>query len=796
MRSIVETRLKAIDNEKPPARGKGGGSITEGAKGMKRQPLGNITGTMRQGAHAVNVKLEAALAYSRMRWRIFPCHSIVQTDSGPACSCGKGDCGSPGKHPRNARGFKDATDDVAQIKRWWSKWCDANIALATGSGIAVFDIDGQEGFDEFKTLVAANSPVPDTLVASTGRGFHLVFATRPGAGQVRNSARGNVHVRGEGGYIIVAPSNHISGRNYQWVKKGPVGALPEWLRQWSQGYEIANKNTIEPFDGLGQLPAHLQSKNTKNISAQALESLKTVWSPSEQARLTSALSSIPSNSYEIWFQIGMALKTLDWERSDGSSIAFELFDSWSQTTPDKYAQTACEDKWRSFGRRPGITLGTVYHLAQQHGWAGGAPAPQGASSSSPKPEGMNGHANGATALPAAFLAAPSAIFWPDRDEEGRPKSTCTNAGVAVRALAIGCKKDLFHEKFLVAGEPIHAWAGDMSDDVIQMIRKTIRYKFGFDPKVENTRDACTQLCLENQFDPVCDYLDSVQWDGTARLETWLIRYMGAPDTELNRAIGRLTLIAAVRRAFAPGTKFDQIVVLEGTEGRGKSSAIEILAGKENFSDQKILGLSDKEQQEAMCGVWLYEIAELTGMRRAETEHVKAFASRTVDRARPAYGRFRVDRPRRAICFATTNDDEYLKSETGNRRFWPVVTGHIELEALRRDRDQLWAEAAELEAKGVSISLPEHLWKVAGDEQLHRKEVDPWRDLIKNYLRQKKPEDVSVMEVLVDNQFLQLRPSEVGQREQNRAASVLRGLGFIRFQKRTPDGDRIWRYRAI
>jgi len=102
----------------------------------------------------------------------------------------------------------------------------------------------------------------------------------------------------------------------------------------------------------------------------------------------------------------------------------------------------------------------------------------------------------------------------------------------------------------------------------------------------------------------------------------------------------------------------------------------------------------------MSGIWIYEIAELTGMRRAETDHVKAFASRTVDRARPAYGRFRVDRPRRAICFAT-NDDEYLKSETGNRRFWPVVTVISDLDGLRRDRINC-GRAAALEARGEAI----------------------------------------------------------------------------------------------
>jgi hypothetical protein len=515
----------------------------------------------------------------------------------------------------------------------------------------------------------------------------------------------------------------------------------------------------------------------------------------------------------------MVLQSLGWDRSDGTSIAFDIWDSWSQTCPEKYALGACEAKWQSFNRsgRGEMTLGTIYHLARLAGWNGGAPAigpgDVALPLASPSPPGhsaakflngasphVNGHADdpptrGPTLLPVAFGGLQPIIF-PDRTEDGLPKATCTNAGVAVTALGIECKKDLFHEKMLVGGHAINQWAGDLSDDAIQMIRKLIRHRFGFDPKTENTRDACVQLCLEHQFDPVLDYLNALQWDGVPRLDTWLQRYMGAPDTELNRCIGRLVLIAAVRRARAPGTKFDQIIVFESAEGRGKSSAVEVLAGKENFSEQDILGLRGREQQEAMTGIWLYEIADLSGMKKAEVDHVKSFASRKVDRARPAYGRFRVDQARRTVFFATTNDDEYLKSQTGNRRFWPIVIGVIDLDALRRDRDQLWAEAAAREAEGCSIGLPERLWHAAGEEQNQRTESDEWSAAIHSYLH--KPDkpvyDTSIMEVLSGNQFLQLDPGRIGRGEQMRAGSILRRMGLTKYRKRLAGNAFEWRYR--
>ena len=185
----------------------------------------------------------------------------------------------------------------------------------------------------------------------------------------------------------------------------------------------------------------------------------------------------------------------------------------------------------------------------------------------------------------------------------------------------------------------------------------------------------------------------------------------------------------MRRAHVPGCKFDHILVLEGKEGTMKSTAIVTLAGVENFSDQTILTASDREQQELVRGVWIFEIADLAGMKRSEVEKVKAFASRTHDRARPAYGRQRIDAPRRCIFIGTTNDDQYLQSQTGNRRFWPVKTGTIDIEALRRDRDQLWAEAVKIEAKGEPLTLPCELWGDAGAAQDERRQHDPWEDIL-------------------------------------------------------------------
>ena len=273
-------------------------------------------------------------------------------------------------------------------------------------------------------------------------------------------------------------------------------------------------------------------------------------------------------------------------------------------------------------------------------------------------------------------------IWEEVGRRGLPKPTCTNARRAIRALGIKCRYDAFHDRYLVESPLVHG--NDTLDQKVQVVRTKLHKAFGFDPGTVNTLDALVQLCLQNKFDPVVDYLNALTWDGVPRLDRWLITYAGAEDTELNREFGRLALIAAVRRARRPGTKFDPIIVLEGEMGVDKSKAIETLAGTENFSDQSIFGVRDREQQELLAGVWLYEIAELSNIRKTEVEHIKSFASRTHDRARPAYGRVRKDQPRRCVLFATTNNDRYLKE--ADRRFWPVRITSIDSEALTRDRD--------------------------------------------------------------------------------------------------------------
>jgi hypothetical protein len=229
----------------------------------------------------------------------------------------------------------------------------------------------------------------------------------------------------------------------------------------------------------------------------------------------------------------------------------------------------------------------------------------------------------------------------------KPKSY-VNTGIALSQLGIKFRHDIFHNRKIVEGDVAENLRPELSDAVCRALRDLIIAQFSFDPGIENVQQAAERACEATRFDPVCDYLHSLQWDAIPRLDAWLETYLGADDTPLNRSIGRKILIAMVRRAREPGCKFDFVLVLEGKQGTGKSSALRILAGEENFSDQPLLHLEARVQQEATEGVWIYELSELAGLRRTEIETLKSFISRTEDNVRPAYGRFRVDQPRRCV----------------------------------------------------------------------------------------------------------------------------------------------------
>lgn len=299
-----------------------------------------------------------------------------------------------------------------------------------------------------------------------------------------------------------------------------------------------------------------------------------------------------------------------------------------------------------------------------------------------------------------------------------------NIRVALRTLGARLRHDTFQDHLLIEG--IEGVGPLLDDKVVDRLWFLIDESFRFRPSREFFGAFISDLARQVSFHPVCEYLANLEWDGIPRIDNWLATYGGAEDTPYTSAVGRLFLLGAVRRVRLPGCKFDEMPVFESEQGTNKSSALAILAREESwFSDDVPLNADSKRVIESLRGRWIVEAAELKGMKNSEVEHVKALLSRRVDRARLSYERLPTEVPRQCIIVGTTNSQRYLRDGTGNRRFWPVKVLRFDLDKLRADRDQLWAEASQREAAGESTRLDPKLFAAAAVEQDARRLEDPY-----------------------------------------------------------------------
>ena len=313
----------------------------------------------------------------------------------------------------------------------------------------------------------------------------------------------------------------------------------------------------------------------------------------------------------------------------------------------------------------------------------------------------------------------------------------------------------------------------LRDADVSDLREYVQH-YGF-PRISRdiSHEAADKRARELSFHPVRRWLDGLVWDGTPRLDGWLAKYLGsASNREYLSAIGPMFLISMVARIYEPGCKVDYMLVFEGPQGETKSQVCAIIAG-EWFSDD-LPDLHTKDVKQHLRGKWLIEIAELSAFSRAETEALKAFITRTDEKYRPPYGRLEVNEPRQCVFIGTTNKENYLKDDTGARRFWPVNVGKIDLKGLRRDRDQLFAEAVMRFRRG------DHWWpeaafelRVIRPEQEGRYEADVWEEAIREYLKgQSRVTVTQIARLALGFDTI----AKVGTADQRRIAAVLKTLG--------------------
>ncbi|HEX4613310.1 MAG TPA: VapE domain-containing protein, partial [Urbifossiella sp.] len=352
----------------------------------------------------------------------------------------------------------------------------------------------------------------------------------------------------------------------------------------------------------------------------------------------------------------------------------------------------------------------------------------------------------------------------------------------------------FTDAVMLARRP--PWeSGDFSprsirDDDFFMLAAHLEY-CDISASKDTAADAAIRVAKENAINPPREFLSRLEWDRQPRLDTWLTYYLGADEqpAEYLALVGAKWLVGAVSRVFAPGCKFDSVLILEGSQGLGKSMALRSLAtfGGQDFFLDSVGDIRSKDTLMTMQGKLIVEIAELASFRKSENEEIKAFITRQVDEYRPPYGRTVLKRPRFFVLAGSTNeiDEGYLTDDTGNRRYWPVKCKGIDAEAVERDAPQLWAEAV------VRYRAGERTW-LTGDEavfstreQKMRFMEDAWQERIGEIVRHEWT--LRIDEVLGR---LELKPKDINNMVKKRVKNSLRQLGWV--ETRRAGEGRVWR----
>jgi putative DNA primase/helicase len=288
-----------------------------------------------------------------------------------------------------------------------------------------------------------------------------------------------------------------------------------------------------------------------------------------------------------------------------------------------------------------------------------------------------------------------------------------------------------------------------------------------------------------KFHPVREYLDAQAWDGVDRLDDWLADFLGVERSTYSALVGRFFFVGLVARVFRPGCMMRSVLILEGDQNKGKSTALRTIGG-EWFSDTPFI-VGDKDSYQSLRGKLLYEISELDSFGRAEATRVKAFVSSTKDTYRASYDRRAKDWPRQCVFAATTNQHEYLKDSTGGTRFHPVATGDIDIDGIANARNQLFAEAVHRFRSGERWhATPDEERAHFHDEQQLREIEDPWFSEVATHVDKLTANSITVVDLLRDALAVEMSKVDNARGMAMRVSGIMRRLGWHKRRKSGED----------
>lgn len=716
--------------------------------------------------------LEAALAYAERGWCVFPC--VARS-----------------KKPATRHGFKDATRDRAQITAWWTAHPDRNVAIACGEvsgGLAVVDIDVKGGADGFASLglfeLEHGQFLPTLTIATPSGGKHRYYLA-PGL-RSRGGWLPGVDVQSDGKYVLAPPSVLDHGA-YRIVDGEHVNSIPPDMAEHINAPAPATRASLPPAERTLPAPTdHARGSSTaygrKALDAETAHVRAAAQGAREQTLVRAAWKlgqlvphEVAESDMREHLTAAAVACGLDTDRDVGlDGIADRITRAVRDAAKAQRQPAARSTGWdtalrgalRAVGDSPEeieAEHARLAHVTQQLAL-------------SRYPEW----------LPAECL-----------DHKGELITHLHALRVALAAcpdLADSLRWDLRsggpvveHElPWLLPGDPAPRALADIDyAECRAWLCRVLDHQWPRDAVI----DAMTMTARARTTDRVRDYLDALAWDQVPRLGRWLHDIMGAPNTDYARDVGRMWMISAVARTYQPGCQADHMLVLEGSQGVGKSRALRALFGDANIRKFPA-DLARHDAAQSIQGAWLVEADEFASLSKAEVAAAKAWITQVDDQFRRPYGREFEVRKRRCIFAATINPAAggYLRDTTGNRRYWPIEVTDIEHDLLARDRDQLWAEAVARYRAGEKWWTEDSAATARlEEEQAERETEDPWAELLIPWLATRS--EVTVGDCL---EHLKIDPSRRMGHDSTRVASILRAAG--RVARRRRDGStrsRVW-----
>ncbi|WP_297742917.1 VapE domain-containing protein [Nitrosomonas sp.] len=642
------------------------------------------------------------------------------------------------------------------------------------------------------------SPIPFKSSGGMGVHIYLLWDFPQDAYSVRNFLRDVLHAAGlkvgtrgvSNGEVEIFPKQDAVAEG----KFGSMFILPFGGRSCAldpvtlRDIDKANVSSIE-FPVSIDVPEAIRPKPQIRSNLNARGELK---------RLSSALGAISYEGtdqfgYDRWLKFVLAIHHASGGSEEGRELTHEFF-----SRADEYNGDEIDQLWEKADSsrvlRP-VTAATIYRDARQHGWID---------------SGVINDFEDLTSETESSPSIPSLV----RNDKGVISNSMDNItkGIACREICkIDIAYDTFRDEIVYSIDGGVNWMPFKDADYTRLRINLERYGFK-SPAKENIRDAVLLVADNNKFDTAQDWLNQLPWDGIKRVEMFLSEYIGTEDTPYHRAVSRYLWTAMAGRILSPGCKADMVLVLAGKQGTRKSSAVAALSPDPMFFTEISFNEKDDDLSRKIRGRLIAEIAELKGLHSKEEEHIKAFITKQIEDWIPKYKEFKTIYPRRIVFIGTTNREDFLSDETGNRRWLPVqVNDVIDVDRIIEDRLQLWAEAREMfKADGVDYKEAE---KLAIEIHAEHMVSDPWEAKLASWLK-KEGEDrtgvdrviepgrfhtgetpskrsyLLIHEVLVDAIGFDL--SRCGRSEEMRMGRILRKFGYQR-KKRRINGQPTWVY---